>query len=81
VWYTVIAGLSIILAAIYTLNMIQKVFYGNTNSVTANAVDINWNEKLVLAVIVVLIFAMGVYPKPMIELTQASVNSLVSIFK
>ena len=81
VWYTVVAGISIILAAIYTLNMIQKVFYGNTNTLTENAVDIKWNEKLVLAVLVVLIFVMGVYPKPMIELTQSSVNSLVSVFK
>ncbi|MBI2729465.1 MAG: NADH-quinone oxidoreductase subunit M [Sphingobacteriales bacterium] len=81
VWYTVVAGLSIILAAIYTLNMIQKVFYGNTNALTEQAVDIRLNEKLVLSVLVILIFAMGVYPKPIIELTQASVNSLVSVFK
>ncbi|HET9055726.1 MAG TPA: NADH-quinone oxidoreductase subunit M [Chitinophagaceae bacterium] len=81
VWYAVIAGISIILAAIYTLNMIQKVFYGNTNRVTENGVDINWNEKLILSVVVILIFSMGIYPKPMIELTQASVDSLVGVFK
>ena len=81
VWYTVVAGISIILAAIYTLNMIQKVFYGNTNTVTENGTDIKWNERLVLALIVVLIFIMGVYPKPMIEMTKSSVDTLVSVFK
>ena len=44
--YTVVAGLSIILSAVYTLNMIQKVFYGKTNGLTASAVDIRFNEKL-----------------------------------
>jgi NADH-quinone oxidoreductase subunit M len=38
--FAVLAGLSIILAAVYTLNMIQKVFFGNTNTVTAAARDI-----------------------------------------
>jgi NADH-quinone oxidoreductase subunit M len=32
IWYTAFAGLSIILAAVYTLNMVQKVFYGETSS-------------------------------------------------
>lgn len=81
VWYTVVAGLSIILAAIYTLNMIQKVFYGNTNSVTENGKDISWNERLVLGVLVVLIFFMGVYPKPMIQLTEIAARALVTINK
>ncbi|MGE5106655.1 MAG: complex I subunit 4 family protein [Sphingobacteriales bacterium] len=81
VWYTVVAGFSIILAAIYTLNMIQKVFYGNTNVLTEVAKDINWNEKLVLGIVVILIFVMGVYPKPMIELTQASVHTLLGSIK
>jgi len=76
--YTVVAGFSIILSAVYTLNMIQKVFYGKTNTLTASAVDIRFNEKLVLGLIVVLILAFGVYPKPMLELTEATVNSIIS---
>ena len=39
--FTVLAILSIILAAVYTLRMIQKVFYGPTNELTANARDIS----------------------------------------
>ena len=34
-----IAGISIILAAVYTLNMIQKIFYGNTVALTESAHD------------------------------------------
>lgn len=70
VWFTVLAGLSIIFAAIYTLNMIRKVFYGNTNNLTNAAQDIGWNEKLALGVIVILIFWMGVYPQALLNVTN-----------
>ena len=81
IWYAVVAGLSIILAAVYTLNMIQKVFYGESNGLTAAMKDISLNEKLVLAVIVILIFAVGIYPQPFFDLTKQTVASLVTIFK
>ncbi len=68
--FTVAAGISIILAAVYTLNMIQKVFYGNTNTLTSVATDISFNVKIALVVIVVLIFAAGIYPNPMLAITD-----------
>jgi NADH-quinone oxidoreductase subunit M len=76
--FTAVAGISIILSAIYTLNMIQKVFYGNTNAVTSSAKDINFNESLALVIIVGLILSFGVYPKPMLELTQSVADAIVS---
>lgn len=76
-WFAAVAGLGIILSAVYTLNMIQKVFYGSLNAVTTEAKDISWNEKLVLVVIVCMIFFIGLYPQPIIELTKESVSSLL----
>jgi NADH-quinone oxidoreductase subunit M len=76
--FMVVGGISIILSAIYTLNMIQKVFYGNTNTLTANARDIRFNEKLVLVILLIGIVVMGVYPKPMIEATQHAVDAIYS---
>ena len=76
--FTAVAGLSIILSAIYTLNMIQKVFYGNTNTVTANTKDIRFNESLALVIIVGLILSFGVYPKPMLELTQSVTDIILT---
>jgi len=81
IWYAVIAGISIILAAVYTLNMIQKVFYGEQNAVTASIRDISLNEKLALAILIVLIFAVGVYPQPFFDLTKDSVAGLARLFK
>jgi len=70
VWFTVFAGLTMVLAAVYILNMIRKVFYGNTNSLTAAAQDIEWNEKVALGIIVILIFWMGVYPQALLNVTN-----------
>ncbi len=81
IWYAAIGGLSIILSAIYTLRMIQKVFYGNENERTSNAVDISWFEQVSLAVIVISIFVMGVYPKPVFALVQETVSMILGIFK
>ena len=75
--FAVLAGLSIILGAVYTLNMIQKVFYGNTNTLTAAARDIFLNEKLVLGIIVVLILVLGVYPQPLLNVTDGFVDNLL----
>jgi NADH-quinone oxidoreductase subunit M len=76
VWMAAVAGISIILAAVYTLNMIQKVFYGNANATVENITDISFNEKLALALIVIMIFAFGVFPQPMIDLAKEAVGSL-----
>ena len=78
IWITAIAGISIILAAVYTLNMVQKVFYGNTTEVTINATDISGNIKLALVVLVVVIIALGVYPQPMIDLTKDTVGATMA---
>jgi len=71
--------LSIILAAVYTLNMVQKVFYGEVkkqNILSLSTIDGNVVAALVIVVIIILF--LGVYPKPMFELTQGSVDVFMS---
>jgi NADH-quinone oxidoreductase subunit M len=77
VWFTVFAGLSIILAAVYTLNMIRKVFYGVTNELTEKAIDIKLTEKIVLGIIVVLIFWFGIYPQALLDVTKEFSESVL----
>jgi NADH-quinone oxidoreductase subunit M len=76
--FVVTAGLTIILAAVYMLNMVQRVFYGPANTLTGKVVDIRVYEKWVLGFIVLIILVFGVYPEPLIRLTQASVDALLS---
>lgn len=79
-WFAAFAGLSIILSAVYMLNMVQKVFYGEANSVTGTITDVSIEQKVVLSIIVVFIFIVGVYPKPLFDLTAETVRMLVGKF-
>ena len=76
--FTVTAAVTIILSAVYMLNMVQRVFYGSTNTLTVKAVDMRVSEKMVLGFIVILILVIGVYPEPLFRLTQDVVDSLLS---
>ncbi len=73
-WMAAVAGISIILAAVYTLNMVQKVIYGKTSTITANATETSSNVQMVLAVLAVVIIVLGVYPQPLIDLTKDTVQ-------
>ena len=77
VWMAVISGISIILAAVYTLNMIQKIFYGNTSVAAEGATEAGMGVQLMLAILVVVVLVLGVYPQPMLQLTNDTVLSLI----
>lgn len=76
--FTVLAGIGIILAAIYILNMIRKVFFGDLKNSTAQATDTGWSENFVLSVIVILILWMGVYPDSLLQLTKEISETILS---
>jgi NADH-quinone oxidoreductase subunit M len=76
--FTVSAALTVILSAVYMLNMIQKVFWGNTSALTEKAKEIAKHEQLILAVIVVAILLLGVFPRPILDLTSGTVDAILS---
>ena len=78
VWYMAFAGLSIILGAVYTLRMVQKVIYGPDNRLTQTVTDLSLNQKLILAVITILIIVTGVYPEPLVRVTEDTVHALIA---
>ena len=73
-----VAAVSIILAAVYTLNTVQKIFYGNTSILVNGAVDTGNNRRLALAILVVVILIFGVYPQPMLQLTGDTVKAVLA---
>jgi NADH-quinone oxidoreductase subunit M len=77
IWAAAVAGLTIIFGAVYMLRMYQNVMLGETNSLTITFTDIKGTEKLVLYTICALIIVLGVYPKPVLHLTEASVQHLL----
>lgn len=74
---TAIAGLTVVLGAVYMLRAFQTMFLGTTNALTATFAPLTAHEKTVLIIIVTLIVFLGVYPSPLLELSETSVETLL----
>jgi NADH-quinone oxidoreductase subunit M len=70
------AGISIILAAVYTLRMIEKVLYGSPANSDLPIADLSPNITWALVVLVALVLIGGIYPQPLIDLTKDTVEAL-----
>ena len=78
-WYAFLASTTLIFGAAYTLWMIKRVFYGEVaNANVAALKDLNKREFLILATLALLVLALGVYPEPLTDMTNASVTQLLS---
>ncbi len=76
--YAAVGGLSIILGAVYTLRMIQQVFYGEVSDKTASLTDVTSGIKWALIILIPVILILGVYPKPLLDMVQDSVQYLLT---
>ncbi|NWG26871.1 MAG: NADH-quinone oxidoreductase subunit M, partial [Pseudorhodoplanes sp.] len=77
-----IATLGVILSAAYALWLYRKIIFGKLEKpALANIADLSWREIAVLAPLVVLTILFGFYPKPVLDMSSASVNALVSNYQ
>jgi NADH-quinone oxidoreductase subunit M len=78
VTYAVLAATGVILAACYMLWMYQRVVFGEvTKPENENLTDLTAREKLVLLPLIVLIFWIGIFPKPFLERIEPAVTSVL----
>ncbi len=77
-WLAVFAGLTIILGAVYMLRMYKQVMLGEQGPRVLEFRDLQWNELLALGVIVVLIVVMGVYPKPVFDIAEPVLQTILN---
>ena len=72
------AAVGVILAALYLLWAYQRVFHGHTDEDNEGFPEMSWREGAVLAPLIALIVFLGVYPKPVLERMQPSVDRLIT---
>jgi NADH-quinone oxidoreductase subunit M len=74
-----LAALGVIMAAVYILLMFQKLFLGPvTKDENRNLLDLNWREIITLLPLIILIFWIGLYPKPFFHLIGPAVDNLAA---
>ena len=79
---TLIAGLTIILGAVYMLVMYKKSFFGPiVHEENKNLKDVNGRELAALIPLVALVVILGIYPKPILEPVDKSVSQLVEVMQ
>jgi NADH-quinone oxidoreductase subunit M len=77
-WWAVVATTGVILAALYLLWAYQRVFHGEPDEANASIPDMTWREKATMAPLVLLIVFLGVYPKPVLDRINPSVERLLT---
>jgi len=74
-----LAALGIILAAVYFLYLVQRVVYGPASpQMLPKLTDLNAREFGMLAPLVVLVFWIGLYPKPLLDVMHGSVERVLA---
>jgi NADH-quinone oxidoreductase subunit M len=74
---TVIASFGLVLSALYSLRMMQKVFLGQ-KTVATEPEDLNARELLIMTALSCSIVILGLYPQPVMDIVKAVVGQLVA---
>ncbi len=77
-WVATLATLGTILSAAYALWLYRKVIFGKLEKPSLAAIrDIGWREIAILTPLVALTILFGIYPKPVLDMSSASVTQLI----
>ncbi len=78
-WYAFLAATTLILGAAYTLWMVKRVVFGDIANDNVKALhDMNRREGLILIVLAISVLALGLYPAPLVEMMEPSINNLIA---
>ncbi|MGI9324114.1 MAG: complex I subunit 4 family protein [Pseudomonadales bacterium] len=76
---TVAAALGIVVAAIYSLSLMQRSFQGKPNEDAPPMQDFGAREISVMGLLMIGLVVLGVYPQPVFDLTAPLVDTLMQV--
>jgi NADH-quinone oxidoreductase subunit M len=77
-WFAFLAALTLIIGAAYTLWLVKRVVFGEIGSDGVAALqDVNKREFLFLALLAGAVLLLGLWPAPLLEVMEVSVQNLV----
>jgi NADH-quinone oxidoreductase subunit M len=81
-WTALFATTGVILSAVYALTLYRRVIFGEiTNPKLATITDLDWREVAIFAPLIASTLVLGVFPNSVFNLTQASVDQLVTVYR
>jgi NADH-quinone oxidoreductase subunit M len=77
-----LATLGVILSACYALWLYRKVIFGKLEKPSLAAItDMSWREIAIFVPLIVLTLWLGFYPKPVLDMSAASVTALLDNYQ
>jgi NADH-quinone oxidoreductase subunit M len=77
-----LATFGVILSACYALWLYRKVIFGKLEKPSlANITDIGWRETAIFVPLIVMTLLLGFYPKPVLDMSAASVTALLDNYQ
>ena len=81
-WTAIVAATGVIFSAVYALSLYRRVIFGTiTNPKLETIADLDWREVAIFAPLIAATLVLGVQPGLVMNLTQASVDHLVSAYQ
>ncbi|HET6271839.1 MAG TPA: NADH-quinone oxidoreductase subunit M, partial [Bacteroidota bacterium] len=78
---TIISVITIVLTAGYMLWVLQRVFLGTLPEKWKNLTDMDGREMVMLVPLAVIIIFLGIYPSPVLDLMNTSMNHLAELLQ
>jgi NADH-quinone oxidoreductase subunit M len=73
-----LAGLTLIIGAAYTLWLVKRVIFGDiANKHVAELTDLNAREWIVMSTLAFFVLLIGLWPEPLVQVMQTSVEALL----
>jgi NADH-quinone oxidoreductase subunit M len=78
-WLTVFATIGLVMATIYSLRIMQKIFF-EANRMEQPLADLNAREMLIAIPMVAMILWLGLYPQPILDTARPSIQEQLQAY-